>query len=325
MQIEQNESLMLGDTAVSDIFINEYLAEASGDNVKVYLYCLFLAKHNMKIGILDIAKKIGLELDVVRQAFNYWEEKGAFLRTEKGAIIVDLKEKEINRLYTPRLVDSVDELIEKNNKNHRRSEVITAINNSFFQGVMSTSWYIDITEMFDKYQFEEEVMMSLFAYCYQNHSLYKNYLTTVAEDWFLNKVKTSQDLDAFYERRKESNKLKKKIAKKMGIMRNLTEYEEAYIDKWTNEFGYDFDAIEVALKKTTAKTNPNFDYLNGIFRNWNEKGLKSKAEIEEYLKQNKDKQKLIKDNSVQGAKPSSVYINPEQTEFNDLDRFYSNM
>ena len=40
MQIEQNESLMLGDTAVSDIFINEYLAEASGDNVKVYLYCL---------------------------------------------------------------------------------------------------------------------------------------------------------------------------------------------------------------------------------------------------------------------------------------------
>jgi len=325
MQIEQNESLMLGDTAVSDIFINEYLAEASGDNVKVYLYCLFLAKHNKDIGILDLAKKIGLELEVVRQAFNYWEEKGVFLRTEKGVIINDLKEKEINRLYSPKLVESVDELVENNNKNHRRSEAITAINNAFFQGVMSTSWYIDITEMFEKYQFEEEVMLALFKYCYDKHALHKNYLTTVAEDWFLNKVKNVHDLDSYYMKREKTNKIKKQIAKKMGIMRNLTEYEEAYIEKWTNEFGYDFAAIEVALKKTTAKTNPNFDYLNGIFRNWNEKGLKSKADIEEYLKQNKDKQKLIKDNTVQGAKPSSAYINPEQTEFNDLDRFYSNM
>ena len=219
----------------------------------------------------------------------------------------------------------VDEIVENNNKNHRRSEAITAINNAFFQGVMSTSWYIDITDMFEKYQFEEEVMLALFKYCYDKHALHKNYLTTVAEDWFLNKVRNVHDLDAYYMKREKTNKIKKQIAKKMGIMRNLTEYEEAYIEKWTNEFGYDFAAIEVALKKTTAKTNPNFDYLNGIFRNWNEKGLKSKAEIEEYLKQNKDKQKLIKDNSVQGAKPSSAYINPEQTEFNDLDRFYSNM
>ena len=132
MQIEQNESLMLGDTAVSDIFINEYLAEASGDNVKVYLYCLFLAKHNKDIGILDLAKKIGLELEVVRQAFNYWEEKGVFLRTEKGVIINDLKEKEINRLYSPKLVDSVDELVENNNKNHHCHRKIFCTNSFFF-------------------------------------------------------------------------------------------------------------------------------------------------------------------------------------------------
>ena len=35
MKIETNTSLLLGDTAVSDIFINEYLLEAEGDFVKV--------------------------------------------------------------------------------------------------------------------------------------------------------------------------------------------------------------------------------------------------------------------------------------------------
>ena len=42
MHIESNISLLLGDTAVSDIFIDEFLTEAEGDFVKVYLYCLFL-------------------------------------------------------------------------------------------------------------------------------------------------------------------------------------------------------------------------------------------------------------------------------------------
>ena len=55
------------------------------------------------------------------------------------------------------------------------------------------------------------------------------------------------------------------------------------------------------------------------------KWLSQYALVSSFAFRCKDKQKLIKDNSVQGTKPSSAYINPEQTEFNDLDRFYSNM
>ena len=51
MKIEKNTSLLLSDTAISDIFINEYLTEADGDFVKVYLYCLFLEKHNKDISL----------------------------------------------------------------------------------------------------------------------------------------------------------------------------------------------------------------------------------------------------------------------------------
>lgn len=320
LQILKKESLLLGDTAVSDIFISEFLTEADGDFVKVYLYCLFLTKHNKEISLLDLSKKTGLQLDRVKSAIEYFNKAGLALSNEKGIVMNDLKEKEINRLYTPKLSTSPEEAMDKLNRNKRRSSVITAINNTFFQGIMSPAWYNDIATIFDKFAFDEDVVYSLFNYCYDKRALHKNYLFTVAEAWHSNAIKTVNDLDMYYQKYEKCNKLKKAISKKLGITRKLTEYEEAYVDKWAMEFGYDMDVIEIALKKTTSKTNPSFEYLNKIICSWNEKGLKYKNDIMEFLNQSKEKAKFIKNN----AGPTNAYINPEQKEFNDLDRFYAN-
>lgn len=319
MKIETNKSLLLSDTAVTDIFIDEYLMAAEGDFVKVYLYCLFLSKHNKEISMLDLSKKTGLELERVKAAVNYFNKAGLAVTTEKGIILCDLKEKEINRLYNPKLSMSPDDAVDKLNRNKKRSEVITAINNTFFQGIMSPSWYNDIAMILDKYGFEEQVVYSLFRYCYDKHALHKNYLFTVAEAWYGNKIKTADDLDIYSEKYEKCNKLKKAICKKLGITRKLTEYEEAYVDRWTMEFGYDMDVIEVALQKTTAKTNPNFEYINKIICSWQERGLKNKAEIEKFITDLKEKSKFIKEN-----KPTSAYKNSGQKEFNDLSNFYAN-
>lgn len=320
MKIENNASLLLGDTAVSDIFIDEYLTEAEGDFVKVYLYCLFLSKHNKDISMLDLSKKTGLHLDRVKAAFNYFNKVGLSIGTEKGIILCDLKEKEINRLYTPKLSTSPEDAVEKLNRNKKRTSVISAINNTFFQGIMSPAWYNDIATIFDKYNFEEEVVYSLFNYCYEKRALHKNYLFTVAEAWGLNKIKNVNDLEIYYQKYEKCNKIKKTIGKKLGITRKFSEYEEAYVEKWCIEFGYDMDVIEIALKKTTSKTNPSFNYIDSIISSWAEKGLKNKDQIVEFNEQQKGKNTFIKNNKT----VSSAYVNPEQKEFNDLDRFYAN-
>lgn len=317
MKITTNTSLLLADTPVSDIFISEFLTDAKGDYVKVYLYCLYLAKYNKEISMLDLAKKTGLQLDIVKQAIEYLTKSELIMTTENGIMLCDLKEKEINRLYRPKLSSTPEEAVEKIERNKRRSEAITAINNTFFQGVMNTAWYNDIATIFDKYQFDEDVVYSLFRYCYDKHALHKKYLLTVAEAWYGNRIKTLNDLDNYYQKYEKSLKIKKQISKKLGFTRNLTEYEEAYIDKWTIEFGYDLTLIELALKKTTSKTNPNFEYLHKIISDWNDKNLRSKEEIEEYTEQLKEKNKFIKQ-----SKDTNAYVNKEQTEYNDLDRFY---
>ena len=317
MKITTNTSLLLADTPISDIFISEYLIGTDGDYVKVYLYCLFLAKFDKEITMLDLAKKTGLQLDRVKQAIEYLNSAGIVINTEDGVMVCDLKEKEINRLYRPKLSSTPEEAQETLNRNKKRSEVITAINNTFFQGIMNTAWYNDIATIFDKYSFDEDVVYSLFKYCFDKHALHKKYLFTVADAWYQNNVKNLDDLDKYYAEYEKSNKIKRQITKKLGFTRNLTEYEEAYIEKWTMESGYDLSLIDIALKKTTSKTNPNFEYLNKIISDWNEKGLRTKDDIENYSKQVVEKNKFIKQN-----KDTNAYINEAQNEYNDLDRFY---
>ena len=317
MKITTNTSLLLADTPISDIFISEYLIGTDGDYVKVYLYCLFLAKFDKEITMLDLAKKTGLQLDRVKQAIEYLNSAGIVISTEDGVMVCDLKEKEINRLYRPKLSSTPEEAQETLSRNKKRSEVITAINNTFFQGIMNTAWYNDIATIFDKYSFDEDVVYSLFKYCFDKHALHKKYLFTVADAWYQNNVKNIDDLDRYYAEYEKSNKIKRQITKKLGFTRNLTEYEEAYIEKWTMEFGYDLSLIDIALKKTTSKTNPNFEYLNKIISDWNEKGLRTKDDIENYSKQVAEKNKFIKQN-----KDTNAYINEAQNEYNDLDRFY---
>ncbi len=53
--------------------------------------------------------------------------------------------------------------------------------------------------------------------------------------------------------------MKKTIAKKLGLNRNLNEYEQAYIEKWILEFNYGIDIIEIALKNGSTLVVDEFD------------------------------------------------------------------
>ena len=116
---------------------------------------------------------------------------------------------------------------------------------------MSPSWYNDITLWFKKYSFDEQVMVALFDYCFNKSALHRNYVQVVADAWAKNNIKTFNDLDSYYEKPEKLNKFKKSISKKLGLTRPLTQYEEAYIEKWIVDYNYSFDIIEIALKRTT--------------------------------------------------------------------------
>lgn len=319
MKLEQNDkSILFSNTEIPDVFFTEYLPSANGDYVKVYLYILFLSKYDKDIKINDLSKKLALPLKVIQEAFKYWEEVGVLIKKHTGYVVVNIQEVELLKVYSPKLTSSPED-IKKNAKNQYRAKAIENINNQFFQGVMSPSWYNDIDMWFKKYHFDEQVMLALFNYCFDRSALHRNYIQVVADSWFKNNIKSFSDLDKYYEKQEKISSLKKSIIKKLGLNRNLTVYEDAYVEKWAIDFGYSLDIIEIALKKTTSKSNISFDYLDKIISDWHDHNLKSIAEINTYLANSKQKQENIK-----ALKKQTNYNNSNQRNYSNLDNLYAN-
>lgn len=279
MVFDVNLSLLYSDTHVPDVFITEYMPSLDSDFIKVYIYCLFLGKHSKQASADDIAKKLELLPIRVKEALTCLEGLGVISRNNNGIHLMDLKEKEIKKLYRMKTTSTPDEAALSSERNKKRNRFISSINNAFFQGVMSPSWYTDIDAWFDKYQFEEDVMYALFKHCYDYKGLSRQYIAKVADNWHSKNIKNSFDLDKYSIEAQQLKDIRGKIMKKLRKQSYLTEYEEAYVEKWVLEFGYDFDIIELALKRTTSAVNPSFEYINRILTDWHEKGYKTKEEI----------------------------------------------
>lgn len=319
MKLEQNDkSILFSNTDIPDVFFTEYLPAANGDYIKVYLYIIFLSKYDKDIKINDLSKKLALPLKTIQEAFKYWEEVGLLIKKHTGYIVTNVQEIELLKVYSPKLTSSPED-IKKNAKNQYRAKAIENINNQFFQGIMSPSWYNDIDLWFKKYNFDEQVMLALFNYCFDHSALHRNYIQVVADSWYKNNIKSFSDLDKYYEKQEKISSLKKSIIKKLGLNRNLTVYEDAYVEKWAIDFGYSLDIIEIALKKTTSKSNISFEYLNKIISDWHDHNFKTVTEINNYLLNTKQKQENIKE-----LKKQTNYNNSNQRNYSNLDNLYAN-
>lgn len=319
MKLEKNEqTLLFSTTTIPDIFFSEQLPELPGDYLKIYMYILFLSKYGKEIKLTDLSKKLGLPLKTINDGFKFLEDKQLVIKNPNGYILVDLQETTLHNLYTAKMTMSKEKAAQTA-KNQSRVKAIEHINNMYFQGIMGLSWYNDIDIWFTKYHFDEQVMIALFEYCYKRSALHRNYIQTVAEAWSSNGVKTWNDLDQYYEKQEGLNKIKKSIAKKLGKYNGLTQYEEAYIENWVQNFGYGMDIIEIALKRTTFKQNPTFEYINNIITDWHDRNLKTHAEVTAFVEQRKKQDKNAKD-----LKSKVNKANYEQRKYDNLDFLYAN-
>ena len=319
MKLEQNEkSLLFSETTIPDIFFSEHLSEIPGDFLKIYMYVIFLSKYKKDIKLNDLSKKLNLPLKTINDGFKFLEDHELLTKKSSGYVVSDLQEQTLHYLYTPNLTMSKEKLAQTA-KSKSKAKAIEHINNMYFQGIMGPSWYNDIDIWFRKYNFDEQVMIALFDYCYKRSALHRNYVQTVAEAWASNKVQSYNDLDIYYQKQETLNKIKKSIAKKLGKYNGLTQYEEAYIENWVTNFGYQMDVIEIALKRTTMKQNPTFDYINSVISDWHERNLKTPDQVMAFLEQRKKQEKDTKN-----LKTKINKANYEQRKYDNLDFLYAN-
>ncbi|MCR4435181.1 MAG: DnaD domain protein [Clostridiales bacterium] len=317
MFFESYKSILYSDTLVPDIFITEYMPSMDGDYVKVYIKCLFLSKYNKTATTEELSKGLNIDVNKVKEALTYFQNLGIATWKENSLSLTDLKEKEINKIYRMKTVSTPEEAVLSSERNKKRNSIVTAINNAFFQGMMPPSWYTDIDTWFDRYNFDEDVMFALFQHCYNYKALSKNYIVAVAESWHRKNIKNSFDLDNYSIEYQKFKDIRGKIFKKLKRQVPFTEYEEECIEKWVTEYKYDFDIIELALKKTIAKPEAAFKYIDTIITDWHDNGLKTKEEIAKY---DAEKKRAVKPKTEAGVHQRGNF---EQRKYDD--EFYENL
>lgn len=329
MVFDANFSILYSDTLIPDVFISEYMPSLESDFIKVYIYCLFLSKYKKTPSAEEIAKTLELQPSRVKDALTRLEELGLISRgvNDNTITINDLKEKEIKKVYRVKTTSTPEEAELSSERSKKRSKFISSINNAFFQGVMSPSWYTDIDAWFDKYQFEEDVMYALFKHCYDYKGLSRQYITKVADNWHSKNIRNSFDLDKYSMEMQKIKDIRGMIMKKLRKQGYLTEYEEAYVEKWVSEYGFDADIIELALRRTTSAVKPSFEYINKILTDWHEKGYKTKEEIiaaqesAKAAKAAKSSQKKAKDTSV----PQKGNFDQRKYDDEYIDKLYKDV
>ena len=116
-------------------------------------------------------------------------------------------------------------------------------------------------------------------------------------------------------------KLKKTVQKKLGMKRNLTSYEEEYLTKWAEEYGYDISIIELALKRSSSMNSISFEYFDKILTEWHNNALSTVSDVENYQNSKKEKAKKSTSKHMERKIPEFSYT---QSTFDNLESLYDN-
>ena len=323
--IKNKRKNIFANISVSEIFILKYMKDMPQEAVKLYMYLLYIEANQINIEIETISKEINISLKDIKASLDYLQEKGLIIMMEEGFYIVDLQEKEVMELYTPKVTAS-KEMIEANQKkNNKREKIINDIESMYFAGNMKAEWYKKIILWFEKYNFSNEAMLGIFSHCFSDEVKPIAYVETVVKSMADKGVITINDLSKQIVNYDKKSKIIKFVKTELNLHKALTKPQERIVEKWIFDYNYDKEQIKLVIDKTINAQNVGFNYLDKIITEWYKQGLKTVEEILKYEKENKEKleeKKKEKNNRKSTNNIASNNIeNREQRKYEDFQVF----
>lgn len=300
-------------TSVPNTFIEQYMAVANGEFVKVYLYLLHeLSNQGSGVSISVIADSLNHTENDVMRALNYWEKNGV-LRIDYdenkqfvGLSLCDLWTSSASST-APQATAPVVEAAPTKKKgakapksqteacsfkkreysldevnafcnNHEISELLFIIE-TYLRHPLNSTEMNTIFFWYDTLHFSGELIEYLVEYCITNGHSSLRYMDKVALGWAENGIDT---IDKAKEHVSIRSKAYYSIMKAFGISgRNLAESEMTYVNRWSKEYNFDIELIQEACRRTIAKTQrPSFEYADSILTSWHNSNVHTLKDVE---------------------------------------------
>ncbi|WP_206460116.1 DnaD domain protein [Anaerovorax sp. IOR16] len=267
----------LHDTRVENMFINEYMAQAPGDYVKVYLFALMYADINVPLENGIIAKQLSIADEDVLKAWSYWENQGIIRKHYKDPAdkfhyqveFLNLRElaygKKNKQKKAEKIPDHLKNLMDDDTIRNMYSEIERIIGR-LFEGKEPA----EILAWIRDYNITPELAVYAYSYCTSHRKNNKcKYVGAVVKEWAGKGLTTIGHVEKYLAENDNRHYLYKRVLKALGFLRNATEEEKRIMDTWFDQMHFDIDKVLEACKKTTGISNPNINYINSILKSWN--------------------------------------------------------
>ncbi|MFR9297288.1 MAG: DnaD domain protein [Aedoeadaptatus pacaensis] len=264
----------LGDTPVENIFLNDYMPQADGEFVKVYLAGLQLALNGGEGDHRSLADRLNLLETDVKRAWEYWETEGIVEKIYEGESygirFLRLKELYTKEVYSPQ---------------QTKSDFVRRLEDTEMANLFSRVEYymrkqvpyqqkLDIAAWREVYNMTPEMILEAFRYgTEEKNKRSVPYIEGIVRNWADANVRTPEALAENFRTHDEAYYRYRHLLELMGLSNKPYIAEEsAAVTSYGAEM--DFELLEEAAKRTGGIAKPNWRYFESILAAWKAKDIK---------------------------------------------------
>lgn len=349
-------------TAVSNEFIDTYMAAANGEYVKVFLY--LLRHEGEEITVSAIADALDHTESDVKRALSYWEDAGLLGRDDETEAALAAGRSASESLATSQVYggsgrdavtqvyggDGMDlsareggtggfraleeipepgdtyERLERLSEDEEFSALLYAVQQ--YMGKTFTQIECEkIAFFYDGLKMSGDLLEYLAEYCAGGGHTSIRYIEKVALNWYQLGIKTREEARNYtmrYSRDMSS------VMKAFGITnRNPATAEQEYMRRWFKEYGFDSTLVTEACNRTIKATgSASFPYADKILSGWKANGVRVLKDVEELDKKRQMSKTQSQGKERETAKKTSGanrFKNFEERSYNYEDYVWEGM
>ena len=270
----QTTDFDLGETAIENIFINDFMPMANGTAVKVYLLGFKFSQEISKKEITNetIADHLRIPLDDVLRSWDFWEERGIIRKIENGSSydieFLSLRQLIAKGQYQNQKTSTVKakstiNLLEAS-KNPDIKKMFYAIDQTMRRQLVPNERNLVLSWIYEQH-IDLQLIVAAFKYCVEERQVkHIKYIATVIRGWHDQGILTLDDLDEHFSKSQSHYNNYKRIYYTLGYANKLPSAgDKEIMDIWLDDFKLDLEFIIKVLTETSKRTsNINMNYMH---------------------------------------------------------------
>ena len=251
--------------------VDKYL-DSPETELKLLLFLLRYANNSfLKSQIED---KLGVDEKRLKEAFDFWVKRGVLFKTGDKYSLERPKLTASDALRYS--ADRISERMEADKEiSFLYQQTEKALRKPLTPEIASA-----VLSLVDYAGLNPDAAMMLIQYCAEKNKSLRT-MTSMGIEWSEKGITTFEKADKYLSELKERDNTAAKTASLLGISgRKLLAEEKTLFIKWSDEFGFDGDVINLAYEASIKNTGKyQYKYMDKALTSWNEKGYKTVAEI----------------------------------------------